>query len=651
MPYTSVYVIHLPHGKGPERRSGRGRRDGAGGRGRARRGDDGRGRQALRVHDDVALPARVGQGRAGAADARRRARHRPAAGHDRLARGLDALVAGDARGPRPASLGDRRADHRDARHARAALVAGPRARGAGGDRAWTRASKAELVLLLNGYVFWAARLRFQVPSDATSRSSRPGSTSSRVPVAARARWRRASSRTSRGRRDEDFTFGLERVLDGIEALIAGGARRLRPVPSPRVVVVGSINVDLVVAVALAARGGRDRRRRALRAPRRRQVRQPGGRRRAAGRLGVVRRRRGRRRDGRRGGRRAGFRGHRRRRASRGCRAPTGVALIVVDAAGENQIAVASGANAALGRGRRSDLPGDGVVLLGHEVSAAVVVGAPRAAAAAAGWRVVLNPAPARTLPDVAARRADAQRLRGRAADRRATTPRPPRARWSSRRARRCWSRSARDGALLLEPGGAPQRLPATRVEVVDTTGAGDTVNGALAAELAAGRSLRRRRPRSRSPPPRCRPRRRAEARAAGMPRRATQRSTRALSSRAPLRARRAPASRRCGLAVWAGWIEPRRLVVREYELALPHWPARLAGLRAGRPVRPPRGRAARGAAGDPARGRRAQRARARRAPAARRLPRREPAPAARPRARAVAATSSRGCARRSGRSR
>jgi len=36
-----------------------------------------------------------------------------------------------------------------------------------------------------------------------------------------------------------------------------------------------------------------------------------------------------------------------------------------------------------------------------------------------------------------------------------------------------------------------------------------------------------------------------------------------------------------GLAAWAGWIEPRRLVVREVELALPHWPATLSGLRAG----------------------------------------------------------------------
>lgn len=36
-----------------------------------------------------------------------------------------------------------------------------------------------------------------------------------------------------------------------------------------------------------------------------------------------------------------------------------------------------------------------------------------------------------------------------------------------------------------------------------------------------------------------------------------------------------------GLAVYAGWVEPRRLVVRDMRLALPRWPAALAGLRVG----------------------------------------------------------------------
>jgi uncharacterized protein len=35
------------------------------------------------------------------------------------------------------------------------------------------------------------------------------------------------------------------------------------------------------------------------------------------------------------------------------------------------------------------------------------------------------------------------------------------------------------------------------------------------------------------------------------------------------------------VAAWTAWGEPRRLVVRELEIAPPHWPARLDGLRAG----------------------------------------------------------------------
>src|SRR5688572_3857541 len=81
---------------------------------------------------------------------------------------------------------------------------------------------------------------------------------------------------------------------------------------------------------------------------------------------------------------------------------TGVALIVVDGAGENQIAVASGANGLLGaRHVEAALAGietqGGVFLAGFEVpDEAVLAGA--GWAASAGLTLVVNSAPARPLP-------------------------------------------------------------------------------------------------------------------------------------------------------------------------------------------------------------------------------------------------------------
>ncbi|MEA2311681.1 MAG: ribokinase [Solirubrobacteraceae bacterium] len=196
------------------------------------------------------------------------------------------------------------------------------------------------------------------------------------------------------------------------------------------------------------------------------------------------------------------------------RVATGVALIVVDAAGENQIAVASGANleldpaavaaavaaaasgeavSAAARGGPG-LPAGGarpaVVLLSHEVPDAVVLAAARAAREA-GAAIVLNPAPARPLSDalvalgpILTPNADeARALAGEA------EPEAAAAALAARTGAPVLVTLGGEGALLRD-GDAVERIPTPQVEVADTTGAGDTFNGALATALTEGRPLR-----------------------------------------------------------------------------------------------------------------------------------------------------------------
>ncbi len=87
-------------------------------------------------------------------------------------------------------------------------------------------AKAEIVLLVNGYVFWAARLAIQVPQDADVTFVPPGFRPRRTyPHLARA--------VASGIFEDDttpseqFTNGLNYVLDGVAAKLRSGRARGR----------------------------------------------------------------------------------------------------------------------------------------------------------------------------------------------------------------------------------------------------------------------------------------------------------------------------------------------------------------------------------------------------------------------------------------
>ena len=232
-----------------------------------------------------------------------------------------------------------------ARHVRAALLARPRPGGAGGHGARRRRegrarAAAQRLRVLGG----AAAL--QVRRTAAEPLVPPEFDLEDAAVPASARRRRASSRTTATPRGGLRARPRARARRH-RRLIAQRPRRLSRRAVARVVVVGSINVDLVVVVERLPAAGETVAGGRFAPLRRRQVANQAV---AAARLGAavafvgaV----GRRRDGREAVAELRGRGHRRRPASRGVDEPTGVALIVVDAAGENQIAVASGANAEL----------------------------------------------------------------------------------------------------------------------------------------------------------------------------------------------------------------------------------------------------------------------------------------------------------------
>jgi ribokinase len=158
---------------------------------------------------------------------------------------------------------------------------------------------------------------------------------------------------------------------------------------------------------------------------------------------------------------------------------TGIAVVMVEPDGANRIVVAPGANGALPL--LTDIGEVEVLVAQLEVPPTVVANA-AAAARRAGVRVVLNAAPAQPLSpsllaDVDVLVVNAPELEAMAGDRDPATL-----------ARAVVVTLGADGAEVYADG-AVTRVPAPPVDVVDTTGAGDSFVAALAYDLTRGRTL------------------------------------------------------------------------------------------------------------------------------------------------------------------
>jgi len=178
--------------------------------------------------------------------------------------------------------------------------------------------------------------------------------------------------------------------------------------------------------------------------------------------------------------------------------PSGVALIMVSAKGENSIAVASGANGTLSptdiENARSEIENAGALLMQLETPVETILCAAQWASAK-GVPVILNPAPACALPDalfpclsmITPNETEAELLTGIKVTDEQTASDAAKA-LCAKGVKRVIITLGAKGAFVYD-NGVGKMIPAFPVEAVDTTAAGDVFNGALVVALTEGRPL------------------------------------------------------------------------------------------------------------------------------------------------------------------